>query len=178
MNGSAASRRLGLHGTAGGTNNTKNALLNFDTAVSSNMTQQVGVGSIHLTALDSITLSGAGAVAIGYTAATLALGNTALNGSSVNSVANANSAINAVDAALTSVSSLRSSLGGRLLAFGRRNDGRYLRARYAGEKHERHNNGAVDCSIHLASCDPAPSRRTRARSRWGQSPGEWIRRTL
>jgi flagellin len=101
----------GLHGTGGGTNNTKNALLAFDTAQNATLATVTAVGSIHLVALDSITLSGAGAADIGYSAATLALGSNALNSASVTSVAKANSTINAIDAALTSVSQLRSTLG-------------------------------------------------------------------
>jgi len=100
----------GLNGTGGGTNNTINAALAFDTAAGATTTA-TAVGSIHLVALDSITLSGAGAAAIGYSATTLALGSTALNAASVTSVAKANTTINAVDAALTSVSALRSTLG-------------------------------------------------------------------
>ncbi len=100
----------GLNGTGGGTNNTINAALVFDTAAAATTTV-AAVGSIHLVALDSITLSGAGAAAIGYAAGSLALGSTALNAASVNSVSKANSTINAIDAALTAVSSLRSTLG-------------------------------------------------------------------
>jgi flagellin len=108
-NGSTAN--MGLNGTGAGTNNTVNAALNFDTAADGNAVSATAVGSIHLVALDSITLSGAGAAAIGYSATTLALGNTALNAASVTSVSLANTTINAVDAALTSVSALRSTLG-------------------------------------------------------------------
>ena len=106
----AATANLGLHGTAAGTNNTVNTALNFDQAISTTATN-TAVGSVHLVALDTVTLSGAGAVAIGYTANTLSLGNAALNSASVASVAKANATINAIDAALTSVSSLRSTLG-------------------------------------------------------------------
>jgi flagellin len=69
------------------------------------------VGSIRLTAADSITLAGAGVADIGYTATSLALGNSALNSASVTTVANANTTIGRVDAALTTVSGLRSTLG-------------------------------------------------------------------
>ena len=107
----AGASNLGLHGAGAGSNNTVNAALNFDTVGGAALAQQTAVGSIHLVALDTVTLSGAGAVAIGYTANTLALGNAALNSASVGSVAKANATINAIDAALTSVSSLRSTLG-------------------------------------------------------------------
>jgi flagellin len=106
----AGTANLGLNGTVAA-NNTVNAALNFNTAAAASLAATTAVGSIHLTALDSITLSGAGAADIGYAAATLSLGNAALNSSGVTSVAKANATINAVDAALTSVSSLRSTLG-------------------------------------------------------------------
>ncbi len=69
------------------------------------------VGSIRLSAADTITLAGAGVPDIGYTATSLALGNSALNSASVTTVANANTTIGRVDAALTTVSGFRSTLG-------------------------------------------------------------------
>jgi len=69
------------------------------------------VGSIRLSAADTITLAGAGVPDIGYTATSLALGNSALNSASVTTVANANTTIGRVDAALSTVSGLRSTLG-------------------------------------------------------------------
>ncbi len=107
----AGTANIGLHGAGAGSNNTVNAALNFDTAVSSSLATKTAVGTLHLVALDTVTLSGAGAADAGYTAATLALGNAALNSAAVTSVAKANATINAIDAALTSVSSLRSLLG-------------------------------------------------------------------
>ena len=107
----AGTANLGLHGTGAGANNTVNAAFNFDQLVSTTSAVKTAVGTVHLVALDTITLSGTGAVAIGYTANTLSLGNAALNSASVGSVAKANATINAIDAALTSVSSLRSTLG-------------------------------------------------------------------
>jgi flagellin len=101
----------GLHGTGAGSNNTVNAALNFDTAASGAAVATTAVGTIHLTALDSVTLSGAGAVAIGYTASSLSLGSSALNSASVSTLAKANATITASDAALSSVSALRSTLG-------------------------------------------------------------------
>ena len=88
-------------------NNTINAVL---TGAAGNATL-TAVGSIRLTAADSIIVAGAGAADIGYTATSLALGNSALNSASVTTVANANTTIGRVDAALTSVSGLRSTLG-------------------------------------------------------------------
>ena len=101
----------GLNGTGAGTNNTVNAALNFNTAASGAAVSTTAVGTVHLTALDSVTLSGAGAVAIGYTASSLSLGSSALNSSGVGTVGKANATITAVDAALSSVSALRSTLG-------------------------------------------------------------------
>jgi flagellin len=69
------------------------------------------VGSLRLTAAAAVTLTGAGAADLGFSATSFALGNSALNSASVTSVANANTTIGRVDAALTTVSGLRSSLG-------------------------------------------------------------------
>ena len=70
------------------------------------------VGTIRLTAARPITHRRCDAAArIGYTATSLALGNSALNSTSVTTVANANTTIGRVDAALTSVSGLRSTFG-------------------------------------------------------------------
>jgi flagellin len=107
----AGTANIGLHGAGAGTNNTVNAALNFDTAAAASLGATTAVGTVHLVALDTITLSGAGAADAGFTAATLALGNAALNSAAVTSVAKANATINAIDAALTSVSSLRGTLG-------------------------------------------------------------------
>jgi flagellin len=71
----------------------------------------VAVGSIRLSAADTITLAGGGVADIGYAAGSLALGNSALNSASVTTVANANTTIGRVDAALTTVSGFRSTLG-------------------------------------------------------------------
>jgi flagellin len=68
-------------------------------------------GSIRLTAADSITVGGGTPARVGATAASYALGNSALNSASVTTVANANTAITRVDAALSAVGSLRSTLG-------------------------------------------------------------------
>jgi flagellin len=102
---------LGLNGTGAGTNNTTNAALAFNTAVGAT-TAVTAKGSIRLTAAETITVGGSSPAAIGFGAGgTLALGSSALNSASVTTVANANTAIGRVDAALTSVSSLRSTFG-------------------------------------------------------------------
>jgi flagellin len=88
-------------------NNTVNGALDF----SGGTVSATAVGSIRLTAADTITLAGAGVPDLGYTATSLALGNSALNSASVTTVADANTTIGRVDAALTTVSGLRSTLG-------------------------------------------------------------------
>ncbi|MCO5098001.1 MAG: flagellin [Rhodocyclaceae bacterium] len=93
---------------AEGTNNSGNTTT-LSTAASATTTVTM-VGSIRLTAAESITLGGAPG-AIGYSATSLALGSSALNSASVTTVANANTTITRVDAALTSVSTLRSTFG-------------------------------------------------------------------
>src|SRR5690606_27046706 len=69
------------------------------------------VGTVRLTAAAAITVGGATPARIGYTATSLALGASALNTASVTTVANANTTITRVDAALSSVSGLRSTFG-------------------------------------------------------------------
>ena len=90
------------------TNDAKTALtVAQDTAVSNTFG-----GSIRLTAADTITLGGANETYVGYAdSSQMALGSSALNSTSVTTVANANTAINRVDAALTAVSNLRSTFG-------------------------------------------------------------------
>ncbi len=68
-------------------------------------------GTIRLTAAESITIGGTAPGDAGFTAASLALGNSALNSASVTTAANANTAITRVDAALTAVNTFRSSFG-------------------------------------------------------------------
>jgi flagellin len=102
---------LGLNGTGGGTNNATNAALAFDTAVGATTTV-TAKGSIRLTSAQTITVGGSSAAAIGFGAGgSLALGSSALNSASVTTVANANTTIGRVDAALSAVSSLRSTFG-------------------------------------------------------------------
>ncbi len=102
----------GLHGTGVAGNNTINAALNFDTAANSTAITPTAKGSIRLTAAETITVGGSSPAAIGFgVGGALALGSSALNSASVTTVANANTMIGRVDAALTSVSSLRSTFG-------------------------------------------------------------------
>ena len=74
-------------------------------------TTKTYVGSMRLTAASNITVGGATPARVGATAGSLAVGNSALNSASVTTVANSNTTITRVDAALASVSSLRSALG-------------------------------------------------------------------
>ena len=67
-------------------------------------------GTITLSASENITLGGTYA-AIGFAGTSIAVDSNTLSGISVTSVANSNTAIQRVDAALTSVSSLRSQFG-------------------------------------------------------------------
>jgi flagellin len=68
-------------------------------------------GLITLSASSNITVGGAGATDIGFTAGTIALNAQTLANANVLTVANANAAIAAVDSALTTVSSFQSQLG-------------------------------------------------------------------
>ncbi len=88
-------------------NNTVNAAATF----AAGNVSFTAVGSIRLTAADTINVQGTDAPKIGYAAGSLALGNSALNSTNVTTVSNANTAILRVDAALTAVSSLRSTFG-------------------------------------------------------------------
>ncbi|MFA5627288.1 MAG: flagellin [Thiohalomonadaceae bacterium] len=88
-------------------NNTVNATADF----SGGTVSFTARGSIRMSAADTINVQGTDAAKIGYTAGSLALGNSALNSTNVTTVSNANDTIQRVDAALTSVSSLRSTFG-------------------------------------------------------------------
>jgi len=68
-------------------------------------------GTIALSASSNITVGGAGAADIGFTAGTIALGAQTLANSNVLTVAAANATIAAVDSALTTVSGFQSQLG-------------------------------------------------------------------
>jgi flagellin len=93
-----------------GTNNTVNDALDFSTGANA-ATDFTAKGSIRLTASEAITIGGTAPTTAGFAAGGLALGNAALNTASVTTVANANTAISRIDAALTSVSTLRSTFG-------------------------------------------------------------------
>jgi flagellin len=88
-------------------NNTVNAALTG----AAGTVAMTAVGSIRLTSTEAITLSGAGAADAGFVATGYALGNSALNTASVTTVANANSTISRIDAALSTVNTFRGTLG-------------------------------------------------------------------
>ena len=73
--------------------------------------QVIAKGSIRLTASEQIVVGGTDPARIGFTGQSYALGNSALNSGSVTTVANANTMIGRVDAALNAVSTLRSTFG-------------------------------------------------------------------
>ena len=99
-------------GDTTGNNNTANDGLTAKTTVAATAVSNTYGGTVRLTANDAITLGGAHETYVGYTdSQQMALGSSALNSSSVTSVANANTTITRVDAALASVGALRSTLG-------------------------------------------------------------------
>ena len=113
----ADGRDISLAKTTGGTgglgtatgateNNVANSVQTFDVAGT-----YVSVGTVRLSSNDRITISGTAPGNAGFAAGTLALGNTSLSSASVTTVTNANSAINAVDASLSTISNLRSTFG-------------------------------------------------------------------
>jgi flagellin len=97
----------GFNGTGTGTNNTVNAALNFSSASGTVLDAR---GSIRLVAAESITLAGT-TTALGFGTTPLALGAGAMNSVDVTTVANSETAITRVDAALSAVSTLRSTFG-------------------------------------------------------------------
>jgi flagellin len=102
----------GMGVTTASYNNTTNDALTAATTVSGTAVSNTFVGTIRLTSTEAITLSGANETRIGYADnSQMALGASALNSSSVTSVANANTAITRVDAALSAISTLRSTFG-------------------------------------------------------------------
>ncbi len=104
----AANQGLGV---VEGTNNDANVTEGSMAAGIGATVSNVYVGSVRLTAAEQIVIAGGDPAKAGFTATSLALGNSALNSASVTSVALANTTINRVDAALTSVSNLRSTFG-------------------------------------------------------------------
>jgi len=108
----AAGLGEGLAATTTGFNNSTNDALTAVTAVATTAVSNTFQGTIRLTSTSAITLGGANESFIGYADnSQMALGSTALNTASVTTVANANTAIGRVDAALSSVSTLRSTFG-------------------------------------------------------------------
>jgi flagellin len=106
--GNTVTANQGL-GAAEGSNNSPNSAATVAAAAGGSASHTF-VGSIRLTAAQSITVGGTVA-RVGFGATSYALGNSALNSASVTTVAGANTTIGRVDAALTSVSGLRSTLG-------------------------------------------------------------------
>ena len=109
--GTAGTANEGLNGTGGGTNNNINAALAYNTGATGVAVSRTAYGSIRLTAAETIVVGGTTPANSGYAAGSLALGASALNSASVTSVANANTTITRVDAALTAVNSLRGTFG-------------------------------------------------------------------
>ncbi len=101
----------GLGATAGNNNTYNSATVGtlLTTASGTAVTKTYG-GTVRVTAADTITIGGTPAP-VGYSATSLALGNSALNSTSVTSVANANTTITRVDAALNVVGTLRGTFG-------------------------------------------------------------------
>jgi flagellin len=107
--GAGAGAGEGLAATTG-TNNTVNDALDFTVGTGATVAA-TAKGSIRLTAADAIVVGGNTPTNAGLALGSLALGSSALNAASVTTVANANTAITKVDAALSAVSSLRSTFG-------------------------------------------------------------------
>ena len=108
--GNTVTANQGL-GAVEGTNNAANVTTGSMAAGAGATVSKTFVGSVRLTAAEQIVTAGGAPAKAGFTATSLALGNSALNSASVTSVSAANTTINRVDAALTSVSSLRSTFG-------------------------------------------------------------------
>lgn len=106
QNDATAATNVGLGVTDDTLNNSVNDALDLDAG-----TTATAAGTIRLTASEQLVIGGSTPARIGFTATTLALGNSALNTASVTTVDNANTTINRVDAALSSVSGLRSQFG-------------------------------------------------------------------
>jgi len=110
--GTAGGANEGFNGTpAAADNNNLNEALTYNTAASGVAVQKVAYGSVRLISAEAIVIGGATPANSGYAAGSLALGASALNSASVTSVGNANTMISRVDAALSSVSNLRSTFG-------------------------------------------------------------------
>jgi flagellin len=111
VQGSATNDAEGLGTTSAALNNTSNDAKTSASTAAADSNQTYG-GTIRLTGTASITLGGAHETYIGYADnSAMDLGAAALNSVNVTTAANANTAITRLDAALTSVSSLRSTFG-------------------------------------------------------------------
>ena len=109
--GATAVLGQGLTTAVGGTNNADNAAKVVTTTVNGTAVNTNFVGTIRLTSSQSITVGGANPAFIGYTAASLAIGSSALNTVDVSTVADANTAIGRVDAALSTINGLAAQFG-------------------------------------------------------------------
>jgi flagellin len=109
--GGAAGQGLGAT-SAGVNNSTNDAKTSVTADAAGAVTTTTYGGTIRLTGTASIDLSGSNETYIGYADnSSMALGNSGLNSVSVGTTSAANTAISRVDAALQSVSSLRSTFG-------------------------------------------------------------------
>ena len=108
----AGDTQMGLKAAfaSGSGNNAGNTQTMLTTAASTAITA-TDRGSIRLTSSSTITVSGTNPSRIGYASSTLSLGTTTLSSSSVTTLANANSMITSVDAALDQVATLRGQMG-------------------------------------------------------------------
>ena len=107
----AAGWGQGLTTTTANLNNSVNDALTQLTTSAATVSATYA-GTIRLTSIAAMTLSGANETYIGYADnSAMALGASALNSGSVTSVANANQMISRVDAALSTVSTMRSTFG-------------------------------------------------------------------
>ena len=108
----AAADGQGLGVTTTGFNNSVNDAINTLLPSGAAAVTAVFAGTIRMTSTAAIALSGAAETVIGYADnSAMALGASALNSASVTSVANANQMISRVDAALQTVSTMRSTFG-------------------------------------------------------------------
>ncbi len=108
----AAGNGQGLGVTTASFNNSVNDAFDQTSTLAGGANTQTYVGTVRLTATQSITLSGSAETRIGYADnSQMALGASALNSISVTSVANANTAITRVDSALETVNGLRGTFG-------------------------------------------------------------------
>jgi len=103
-NGGAATA-VGFGVTPDASNNSANDALDLTAGMTA-----TAKGSIRLTATEQIVVGGTPAL-IGYSAGSLALGNSALSSADVKTVANANTTITKIDAALSAVNTLRGTFG-------------------------------------------------------------------